>query len=93
MVDIDPTVIGDYGVGVVGLIVMYLSVKGFFAVWGKSIDTQDKNTDALNRNTDAYRQLARVLDESSHREQEFQTAILTIVQDTNDKVSEIHKQL
>lgn len=78
--------VGIAGVAVVAIWVMYKVFTLFMNQWGNS-------TDALNRNTEGYRHLARILETSHERDIEFQKELLTLSKDTNRKVDELHTEL
>jgi hypothetical protein len=89
--------IAEYGVGIVAIVVIYLLVsgivKGFLEMWKRSVDSQDKSTDALNRNSEAYQQLSNVFKASHEREIEFQKESLVLLRDIHSKTTDIHAEV
>lgn len=86
----DWTTLTDLGIGVVAIILLYQTFMKFADIWQKSIDTQQEQTRALDRNAEAYEKLADVFDKNMARETAFQQEVLGVIKDTNRKVTEIH---
>ena len=78
--------VGIAGVALGGFWIMYQLFILFMNQWGAS-------TEALNRNSDGYEKLSKVFEQSHEREMEFQKEMLSVSQDTNDKVTEMHREL
>lgn len=78
--------LAELGLGVVALVILYLIVKMFVEMWGRS-------TDAINRNTNGFEQLSEVLAKSHERDIQFQKDAMKLMRDTHDKVDEIHVKI
>ena len=78
--------VGIAGVAVAGFWVMYQVFIMFMKQWGAS-------TEALNRNSDAYKELSKVFENAHERDLEFQKDMVGLSKDTNQKVSELHREL
>lgn len=88
--------------GVVGITigVMFFFYKVFIIFvdqWKNSNETQDRSTDALNRNTASFEKLSAVFEKQAERDIEFQQAVTQILakntsmlNNTHRKVSELH---
>lgn len=104
LVSVNWAKLSEAGIGVVAIVAFVVLtsflVKGFFKVWNRSIDTQEKSNEAITKNTDAYNKLSTVFEKSHEREIEFQREALellksnnTIARDTHDKVKDIQEKL
>jgi uncharacterized protein HemX len=96
--------VSEAGIGVVALVAIVALVwglgKGFLAVWGRSIDSQEKSTDAISKNTEAYNKLSVVFEKSYEREIEFQKEAIQLLRDnhniavdTQKRVKDIHDKI
>ena len=78
--------IGELGIGVVALIVLYKVITLFVDMWSKS-------TDAINRNTEGFQQLSNTLARSHEREVEFQKEAIRMLKENSDLHAETHRNL
>jgi uncharacterized protein YoxC len=78
--------LGEYGVGVLAIIVLFMIIKMMMNFAGHQ-------TKALDRNTKAYEGLTKVLQMQYEANTVFQTRILSLSEDTNKKVGEIHRKV
>lgn len=77
------TSLGEYGLGVVAIIGIYLIVKMFLSTSNKVVAD---NTKAINR-------LASTLEKTSLMEEQFRKDVLDLSRDTNTKVTVIHEKV
>ena len=75
--------IGEYGVGIAALIILFLIVKMIV----------DILTKVLQENTKAINKLSGTLEKSNSRDELFHSEMLKIVNATHVKVSDIHKKV
>lgn len=85
--------LGDYGIGIVALVIVYLLVRLFIEMWKMSIESQNKSTDAINRNTSGFTQLSNVLATQSERDRLFQVEALELLKETNKQTKQTHKKV
>jgi len=97
METLDWSVLRDVGIGIIALVLLYQTFTKFVGVWQKSLDIQQQSlnaqveqTKALDRNAEAYERLAEVFEKASIRETAFQQEVLTVIHDTNRKVTVLH---
>lgn len=104
VISVDWAKISEAGIGVVAVIAIVILIailwKGFLAVWNRSIDSQEKSTDAITKNTEAFNNLSNVFEKSHEREIEFQREALELLKDNNllakqthEKVTDLHEKL
>ncbi len=92
----DPVILEKIGIAGICFAVIFFGFKIFKLV----LNQWQSSTEALNRNTDAFKQHTELFAKQAEREVEFQKDVIhkldvgqTIMHDTNKKVTEIHRKI
>lgn len=87
--ELDWAILETIGLGGIAIALIYFGYKIIIFL----MERWRESTEALERNTQAYTQLSQVFQQSHEREMEFQKKLILLSEDTNKKVSEIHKNV
>lgn len=85
----DWTIVEKIGMGGIAFLLIFFGNKILMFL----LHQWKASTDALNRNTEGYKQLSKIFEQTSEREIKFQQESLLLMKDTNSKVDELHRKI
>jgi hypothetical protein len=89
LVQVDWSILTNIGIGGVSLAALYC----IYRLATLFIDQWRLSTDALNRNTESFKQLAQVFETHATLELNFQREVLRIIRDSHDLVYDTSKKV
>ena len=88
-IEFDPSIFKDIGIGGLAMFALWIFYKSFIFF----IERWKESTDAINRNTETHENLSEVFRIFHEEHKAFERKIIGITEDTNKKVTDIHKDL